>query len=138
MPSDDQLTSVTILGVGTTAQAALQALLDQLPLDDGEIASGEERATVIRAAAPTVETLIPRLLDAAHAAEDDLELVATALTLGGLMKTDEGWRAWATLTGAETTGLAPEQPWMPGLATMERKHGVVTIRLTLRQERSDG
>lgn len=138
MPTDDEPTSLTAQGEGTTVQAALRALLDQLPLGNAGAAGGEERATVIRASATTIEALIPRLLRAMQAAEDDLGLTAIAVTLDGLMKTDEGWRAWATLMGHESVGSSPAPRWSPEEASIEHESRAVTISLTLRQGRNDG
>lgn len=137
MRRDDEANVLILEGVGATAPAALRALLDQLPLADGDTLPQEDVATVIRASATTLEQLVPRFVSAMQAAEEDLDLMVTAIALDGLLATDDGWRAWGTVTGPASTGGRSAARWTPQDATVERAGDVVTLRLTLRGEGGD-
>lgn len=117
-------------GEGPTAATALQALLAHFP-GTADTGHGDDHTAIVRASASTLEHLLPRFIEAMQAAQDDFDLAMTAATLDGLMATDDGWRAWGTVSGQLTATATSRRRWTPGAATVEQTPGAVTLRLTL-------
>lgn len=126
-----------VTGAGPTARAALQALLDQLPRVAPNAARGQDASTIVRASAATLEALIPRLVEAILAAGEDLDLSVTAVALDGLMETDDGWRAWGTVTGPIVPGATAPR-WTAAQATVTRQDDGVAMRLLVMEQEETG
>lgn len=133
--NDDTL---TVQAEGATAADALRSLIDasvHTLLDDA--ARPGDRAAVVRAAAATLERLIPDFITAMFTASEDIGLDLTDASLDGLIATDDGWRAWGTISGEAAAGRSASA-WRASAATVEREPGNVRLTLTLKRERADG
>lgn len=134
MRRDAPAKRLIVHGEGPTATAALQALLGRFP---ATAAGAGDHTAIFRASASTLELLVPALIGALQVTQDDLGLEMTAATVDGLIATDEGWRAWGTVSGQLTDGARPVRHWAPGAATVEQANGAVSVRVTLTEEQGD-
>lgn len=134
MPGEEAANdTLMVAGAGATTADALRSLVaaSVRALLDGNGRPGDHTA-VVRAAAGTLERLIPDFVTALLATGEDLGLDLTDASLDGLIAMDDGWRAWGTVSGEPAAGLSTSA-WRAGTATIERGPG--GVRLTLMLER---
>lgn len=131
--------SITLRGEGATPADAARSLLSEvLAVVLGQPPRPGDQATVIRAAAPTLGQLVSDLTNAVLTAAADLDLGLTDATLDGLIATDDGWRAWGTVSGEPMTRPAPLAWRAARPATVATSPGAVVMNLSLLREPADG
>jgi hypothetical protein len=128
----------TVTGTGATAADALRSLITAVVATMvGAARRPGDHAIVVRASAATLERLIPDIVAAMLGAGEDIGLDLTDATLDGLIATDDGWRAWGTISGERATGAATSG-WRVGATTVEERSGSIRLSLSLERIRTDG
>lgn len=130
----------TLRGEGPTARDAVEAIFRAFLGVVVDVSKGaDDQTAVISAAGDTLESVILDLASAVLAARDDLNLALSGGALDGLIATDDGWRAWGTISGRATNGHATRRRFQPeGAAVEQTDNGRVAVSLTMMEEAIDG
>lgn len=130
--------TMIVLGEGSTpAEAARAVLAASMPVLIGGPARPGDHTAIVRASAPTLAALVPDFIAATLAAGDDLGIDLTEATLDGLIATDDGWRAWGTVSGEPSSGPAADT-WCVDNVVIDETDDTVVMRLELRREPTGG